>query len=198
MPYSCIIMSIIDIDISIFEYINQGMSNPFFDALLPLWRNSLVWIPLYIFIIGFAFMNYGKKGYWLIVFLIITASTSDMTSSTLIKKSVKRLRPCNTEHLAVKERVHCGSGYSFTSSHATNHFAVATFLALTIGTYFRKIRPWLWFWAATICFAQVYVGVHFPLDVIAGGLLGGMIGLFWATTFNRFYGHILITKSLTA
>ncbi|MBK8699845.1 MAG: phosphatase PAP2 family protein [Saprospiraceae bacterium] len=87
--------------------------------------------------------------------------------------------------------VRCGSGYSFTSSHATNHFAIATFLSFSLGTFLRKVRTPLFTWAGVISLAQVYVGVHFPLDVLCGGLLGFSVGLFWAWVFMRYYGHIL-------
>jgi undecaprenyl-diphosphatase len=76
----------------------------------------------------------------------------------------------------VIERVSCGSGYSFTSSHATNHFCIAAFLVSVFGTYMRKWKYVWWAWASLISIAQVYVGVHYPLDIIGGGLLGTIIG----------------------
>ncbi|MBK8556199.1 MAG: phosphatase PAP2 family protein [Lewinellaceae bacterium] len=76
----------------------------------------------------------------------------------------------------VIRRVSCGGGYSFTSSHAANHFAVAVFLAAVFGGLSRWLRPGLLLWAAVISFAQVYVGVHYPGDVLAGALLGAIIG----------------------
>jgi undecaprenyl-diphosphatase len=92
--------------------------------------------------------------------------------------------------------VRCGSGFSFTSTHATNHFAVATFLIMTLGQSFRNIKLWLWSWASIIAFSQVYVGVHFPLDVIAGGILGIIIGRIWAMLFDRYYGQVLQPNTL--
>jgi len=84
--------------------------------------------------------------------------------------------------------VHCGSGYSFTSSHATNHFALAVFIFLTLGKlgwYFRW--PFI-LWATIIAYSQVYVGVHFPLDIISGAILGTLIGFILAILFNRYVG----------
>lgn len=157
-------------------------------------REPLFWIPLYIFLIAFVFFNYGKKGYWFIIFLILTASTADMISSRAIKKSIKRIRPCNTEYIDVVQRVHCGSGYSFTSSHAANHFAVASFIVLTLGQSFKKIIPFCWFWAAIISFSQVYVGVHYPLDVLCGAIVGILVGRIWSFLFNRYYAGTLETQ----
>ncbi|MBK9689235.1 MAG: phosphatase PAP2 family protein [Saprospiraceae bacterium] len=140
----------------------------------------------------FFIYNYGKNAYWLILFCFLTFGTSDSVSSQLIKKTVKRERPCRNsavEHPVV--RIRCGSGYSFTSSHATNHFAIAVFLSLTMGGVFRKIRIPLILWALVIGISQIYVGVHFPLDVACGSIIGIAIGWLWAKVFMNYYGKIL-------
>lgn len=173
-------MSIIQWDFKVFEWINNDLSSPFLDMIMPWMREPYFWLPLYMFIIAFVFFNYGLKAYWFVLFLGLSAGSADIISSRPIKKTIKRLRPCNTEGLYVIERVRCGSGYSFTSSHATNHFAVASFVIMTLGQNFRKIKPWLLFWASIISFAQVYVGVHFPLDVLGGAILGIILGKIWA------------------
>jgi membrane-associated phospholipid phosphatase len=85
----------------------------------------------------------------------------------------------------VISRVPCGLGYSFPSTHATDHFALATFLCLIF------YRRWKWvgiaalIWAAIICFAQVYVGVHFPVDVTAGALYGALVGWLFVLGFRK-------------
>lgn len=187
-------MNIIQWDIAVFEWINTDLSAGFLDLVLPWMREPYFWLPMYIFIIAFVFFNYGKRAYWFVLFLVLAAGSADIISSRPIKNTVKRLRPCNTEYVRVIERVHCGSGYSFTSSHATNHFAVATFLIMTLGQSFRKIKPYLWTWASVVAFSQIYVGVHFPLDVIGGALLGIILGKIWAILFDRFYGDVLHSK----
>jgi undecaprenyl-diphosphatase len=184
-------MNIINWDIALFKFINTTMSNPLFDSILPWMREPMFWVPLYVFIGGFVFFNAGLKAWWFVVFLTLTASTSDIISSRIIKQTIKRLRPCRTEYVEVIERVHCGSGYSFTSSHAANHFAVACFIVLTLGQEFRKIKKWCWIWASLISFSQIYVGVHFPLDIIGGTMLGLLVGQCWAIVFNKYYGHVL-------
>ena len=184
-------MNIINWDIQGFEAINTGLSSDFLDAFLPWMREPLFWIPLYVFIVAFIFFNFGKRGIWFVLFITLTVSNSDVVSSRLIKKQVERLRPCNDENVAVIKRVRCGSGYSFTSSHATNHFAIASFMASTLGLYFKRYRGGLWVWAAIISLAQVYVGVHYPLDILGGALLGTLIGQFWALLFRKYYGNSL-------
>jgi len=189
-------MDIIKWDIALFEYINNDLSNGFFDLILPWLREPLFWMPFYIFLIAFVFFNFGKKAYWFVLFVILTSASADLISSRAIKKTIKRIRPCNTEMVQTVERVQCGSGYSFTSSHATNHFAVATFLIMTLGQIFPKTKKWLWLWAASIALAQVYVGVHFPLDVFAGAILGVILGKFWSILFEKYYGHVLYKEML--
>lgn len=185
------IVNIVAWDTALFEWVNHDLSSPILDAILPWMREPLFWVPLYVFIVAYAFFNFGSRGYWFVVFLALTAGTADLVSSRVVKQSFQRLRPCNTEHLPVIERVYCGSGYSFTSSHAANHFAVATFLILTLGQKFRRIIPFLWIWAAVISFSQVYVGVHFPLDVIFGAILGMILGRLWSYLFQKYYRDIL-------
>ncbi len=172
-------------DIALFEAINHGLQNSFFDTVLPLWRNKYIWIPAYLFLISFLLINFQKKGLLIVVVAVLTIAIADMTSSEILKKSIQRLRPCKTAQLA--DQVHllvpCGSGYSFPSSHATNHFALALFLIGVAGTRFSKIKLPLLFWAASIAISQVYVGVHFPLDILGGTLLGCLIGF----TMSRLY-----------
>ncbi len=170
---------IVQIDKEIFLAINQGLSNPVFDWFLRVIRNPYTWSPLYLFLVIFFIKNYGKTGIFIVAMTLATFGVADFSSSTLIKKSVKRVRPCNDIEFKenVNIRVRCGSGFSFTSSHATNHFALAFFW---IVLFRRRWRHALWLgitWAALIGFAQIYVGVHYPFDVLCGAILGTIIGL---------------------
>lgn len=169
---------LISFDQEAFLAINQGLSNAFFDWLMPILRNPYTWAPLYLFIIIFCIKNYRKKGALIILFILITFGIADSLSSSVIKKSVKRIRPCNDIEFKeeVNVRVRCGSGYSFTSSHATNHFAMAVVI---ITIFYRRWKHILWLgllWAGAIGFAQIYVGVHYPFDIVCGALLGTLIG----------------------
>lgn len=190
------LQQIIEIDKEIFLAINQGLSNPVFDWLLPILRNPFTWAPLYLFIIIFFIKHYGKLGILIVVATLMNFGVSDAVSSHLIKKNIKRIRPCNDIEFKhdVNLRVRCGSGYSFTSSHATNHFAMAFFW---IVLFRRKWRHTLWLcivWAAAISFSQIYVGVHYPFDILFGALLGMTIGLTSGYLFNRFVPSFLEKK----
>lgn len=189
------IEQLIALDKEWFALINQGMSNPFFDWLLPILRNMFTWTPLYLFIIIFTIKNYKKEGVAMIIALLINFGISDWVSSSLIKDSVQRIRPCNDIELRedVIVRVRCGSGYSFTSSHATNHVALAVMLSIL---FYRRWKHIVWLsliWALSIGFSQIYVGVHYPGDVLVGTLIGATIGLINGYIFTllrrKFFKH---------
>ncbi len=181
-------MNVIDFDIALFFQINQVWTSPILDILLPFCRDKFFWAPLYLFLSSFFLINFKRKGLWVILCLLGTVTVSDFVSSKVIKPLVQRERPCNNVELApnVRNLIRCGPGKSFTSSHAANHFAIAIFLAVIFG---RK-RRWIWLvgisWAALISYSQVYVGVHFPLDVLSGGILGTIIGMSMAKFCRNF------------
>lgn len=178
---------ILSLDESLFRAINVDGHVPLLDFFLPFFRNKYFWLPFYVFVLGFIWVNYRRKGWFFILSLILCVSLADNISSQLLKKSVKRLRPCKQEVLKadVQLLARCGSGYSFPSSHATNHFAFATFFIFVLGSAFRWIRWPLILWAALISFSQVYVGVHFPIDVCCGAMLGISIGCLVGWVYSR-------------
>lgn len=171
-----------NLDFTLFYLINFSWSNPFFDMLLPFWRERLTWAPLYLFLVVFVWQNFTtRKAVTILLGLALTVGVADFTSSSIIKKNVQRLRPCNDP--AVREfvvrRITCGSGYSFTSSHAANHFAVAVYVGMLLGGLAPWVRPTLLVWAFLVGYAQVYVGVHYPGDILGGAILGSSIA--WLT-----------------
>ncbi|MFY0642908.1 MAG: phosphatase PAP2 family protein [Bacteroidia bacterium] len=174
------IEQIIDIDVSVFKWIHHDLANTFMDRLMPMIRNKWNWIPLYAVFVFFAITKYKMRSIPIILGVVLTVILADQFSAGLIKDWVQRVRPCNDLSLAawVRPVVPCGGGYSFISAHATNHFALAVYFSW----FFSSINSWKGFhlvfylWAALISFAQVYVGVHFPLDVIVGGIAGVLIG----------------------
>jgi membrane-associated phospholipid phosphatase len=178
-------------DRALFRLINYRWHNDFFDWLMPWLRNSLVWSPLYLFLILFVTINYKKTGFWWLLFALCTAILADFVSSTLIKQNVPRLRPCNEPDIADWVRVLVGyrpQSSSFTSSHATNHFAIAMFVFMSFKNLFKNWPALFFLWAFGISLAQVYVGVHYPLDITCGAIIGILIGYLTGKTFNKNYG----------
>ncbi len=177
-------------DRSLFLKINNDWNNGFLDSVFPWWRDANTWAPLYLFLIVFILVNFGLKAWPLIATIILTVVITDQ-GSNIIKSLVGRLRPCNDLVLSHYARLlldRCPSSESFTSNHAANHFGVAALLYFTLKPYFKKWAYLFFVWAATIAYGQVYVGVHYPLDIIFGAIFGGLIGTAMAYTYNKYIG----------
>lgn len=178
-------------DSQLFLWLNHQLVNPLFDAVLPFFRDSIFWMPLYLFIIAFIFFNFGGKGFWWLLAFLTTVALTDLTGTYLFKETIQRLRPCNEPSLAGQVRLvirSCPGGYSFLSNHAANHFGLATFMVCSFG---RIFKPWVYvfyLWAVLISFAQIYVGVHYPLDILGGAVLGLVAGYFTASVYRRTAG----------
>lgn len=167
--------------------INQDLQHPYLDRAALILRESVTHAPFYLFLIVFMIMNFGRQGFWWFVTALALVSTTDYISSHFIKEFFGRPRPCRdvvmAQHIRFLAR-YCGANGSFISSHASNHFALATFIFLTLRHLGR--RWWLVFpWAASVAYAQVYVGVHYPSDVVAGALFGAFCGWLGAIYFKK-------------
>jgi membrane-associated phospholipid phosphatase len=184
------------LDRELFILINSKWANPLFDVIMPFLRTPTYWVPLYLFIIVFVLLNYRLKGLWWIVFFLATVALTDMVGTNVFKYNFLRTRPCNNPDLFEQLRllVRCPSGYGFTSNHAANHFGMATFIFFTFRHQFKKWTLLVFLWAGSICYAQIYVGVHYPADVVGGTLLGVVFGTITAYQFNRYFGISLPGK----
>lgn len=178
---------IVLVDQYVFHLLNGTWRAEGLDLILPYWREKTFWVPLYVVLAGLLYYRYRRRALYLLLFVGLTITVADQLSSSVIKPAVARLRPCRTEGLEppVYNIVTCGGGYSFPSSHAANHFALSALLFFSWGRRWGRWRWLLWLWAASVAYAQVYVGVHFPVDVLAGALLGTAIGLGLATLYKR-------------
>ena len=180
-----------NLDYFLFSKLNGQWHNSFFDGAIPFIRESYFWLPFYFFLILFATINFKNKGWYWALFFIMNAMLSDFVSSDLIKDSLFRLRPCHDPTLADKVRFlvsYCPVSSSFTSSHAVNHFAAAMFIFTTFKKAISPYWGYVFLWAFFISYAQVYVGVHFPLDVFCGAIVGLILGYIPATIFNKKIG----------
>ena len=181
-------------DQALFDLINQQWAHPLLDQLLPVYRDKLTWVPLYLLWAVLLLRQFGwrRTGY-LLLCLALVITMADQVAATVLKPWVGKLRPCAVAALAerVRELVPCGGAFGFPSNHATNHFAVATVLTLT-WTRRPGYRILLFGWATSIALAQVYVGKHYPSDVLAGALLGISVAIVGVYGYRRWAGSAAI------
>jgi membrane-associated phospholipid phosphatase len=181
-------------DYGLFTHINQDWTSPFLDTVFLFMREAEVWIPFYLFLLVFGTLNFRKKGWIWSLYLGMIVIVSDVISGRLINDHIFRLRPCANPLIADSIRFianYCPSDSGFISSLACGHFAMAFFIFRTM----RHTSGWWWLvfpWAFFISYAQVYVGVHFPLDVFSGGVLGSLIGWQTSRLFRRHAGQLLL------
>ncbi|TXS90766.1 phosphatase PAP2 family protein [Parahaliea maris] len=166
--------------------VNNTLSNPVFDLVMPWWRSRLFWIPAYAILMLAWIWRFRQRAWPFLLLLIVCVGLSDFTSSQLIKPWVGRPRPCHEPALAESLRllVTCGPSFSFTSSHAANHFCFAWLVGIAFKRPGWWLMPSLLVWAASIALGQVYVGVHYPLDTLAGAALGLAIGWLGCRVFR--------------
>ena len=178
---------LIQLDKRIFTFINSEAASPHADSLMLALRNPLTWIPLYAFILYWV-VRYQKKIAWQFILLsLVCFAIADFTCFVILKPFFARPRPCFDPGLqaTIRSLVGCGGRFGMPSNHASNHFALATFWFLSVKKISGRNWQWLWMWAALVCYAQVYVGKHFPFDVMTGGLLGVMVGVLVFQLFKR-------------
>lgn len=184
----------------LFIQINSAGSNPVFDSIMPFLRNSQHWMPLYLFVFVFAIVNFRGKGLWWCLFFIVTAALTDMTGTYIFKHNIQRLRPCSDPDFYFRVRLvvkYCSGGFSFISNHAANHFGLAAFFFLTMRPVLKTWAIAGFIWAFLIIYAQVYVGVHYPLDVLAGALIGLIFGTITGRLFNKRFGFAIFGNQPT-
>lgn len=157
-------------------YLN-GLGNKSLDPFWILMSDKLVWIPLYIIFAYLLYKNYKLRNFiFILIFIGIGIAISDQLAG-IFKNSILRLRPCHNPLLIEKMRlVTCGGNYGFYSSHASNMFFLATFLSALLGKKIKYFTTILFFWAIVVSYSRIYLGVHFPFDVIYGAAVGFLLG----------------------
>ncbi|MCX6181096.1 MAG: phosphatase PAP2 family protein [Bacteroidetes bacterium] len=175
--------TIIQWDKELFRFINQDLYSDAMDFLMRCASGGLFWLPLYISIVIYLVYLFRVKSLWVLLAVALLVASTDQISSQVLKKSVQRYRPCRPEaQLGFDVRLQPGAGcseYGFVSSHASNVFGLATFFGLL---FYQRSKWWLGvglIWASVIGFSRIYLGQHYPTDVIGGAVLGILLGLIW-------------------
>jgi undecaprenyl-diphosphatase len=172
---------IIQIDISLFYILNNKATNTVFDFLMPILTNLDYWkIPLAVMVVLLAIFG-KRKGRIAVVFLVLGVALSDQICNTLVKPLVGRIRPCNVLE-NVRLLVNCTKSLSFPSSHATNIFTGT----LILSYIYRRLQIPLMIIAILVAYSRIYVGVHYPLDVLIGSLLGILCALITISIYRVF------------
>lgn len=177
--------SLPEFDRELFVLINSKASSPSIDWLFKSLRNALTWIPLYVFILYWIIRWHKRYALTFILLTLVVFAITDHTSAAIMKPYFQRLRPCFDPALddVIRSLVPCGGQYGMPSTHASNHFGLASFWFFSISWMSRRKWHWLWIWAFLIGYAQVYVGKHYPGDILVGAVLGILTGWLFAVIF---------------
>ena len=164
------------IDIILLDLIN-GTGSPFLDPLMIFLSNKFVWIPLYLYLIFLLYEDYGKNLWLPLLFILISLTLSDQFTSSFMKPYFQRLRPCLDGNINIVVEVvkGCGGKYGFASSHAANSMGLAVFYLMIMKR--KKMFGYrILTWALMVGYSRVYLGVHYPGDVMVGFLVGSFFG----------------------
>lgn len=169
-----------NIDLWLFHFINDTISNGVLDKFMPFITDIHNWIITYVIMLAWLFWKGGRNGRIAAVAVLLTIAITDPLNSGVLKELFGRIRPCRVLD-DINLLIGCGAGKSLPSSHAANMYALATVLSF----YYRKYRIVYFSIAAVIAFSRVYVGVHYPFDVLCGGIVGTITGSVVLFIFNR-------------
>ena len=171
--------SLSNIDTDLFLFLN-GLHASWLDKVMIAVTQMWIWVPLYLLLIYWTVKQYGKRCWWVFLAVGVVVLCSDQLSAHVCKPLFQRLRPCynpDLQDLIYLPKGMAGGRFGFVSSHAANTFAVAAFLSPVL----RNYRPWLgivlYLWAFISSYSRIYLGFHYPGDILCGAILGILVGL---------------------
>ncbi|HSI75760.1 MAG TPA: phosphatase PAP2 family protein [Lunatimonas sp.] len=164
-------------DEALFHFLNAQRMD-WLDPVMKTLTGTYIWIPLYAFLIYLIFKSYGMTGFWYVGFTVLLILLADKFTSGFMKPFFERLRPCHDPRWEGMINTYAGRGgqYGFASSHAATAFEVASYMFLIFRGKIQAMG-WLFLWAASISYTRIYLGVHYPSDILVGALVGIASGL---------------------
>jgi undecaprenyl-diphosphatase len=162
------------IDLALLKFFNNTIAMPALDHFFTYICNFDIWRWPVVLVAIAVLWKGGPKGRWMVALSVLAILIIDPTIYRIIKPLVGRIRPCHEPLLVwVRAADGCGGVFSFPSSHAANMFG----LAVVIGAFYKSTRYYIYPLAALVAIGRVYLGVHYPSDVIAGAIYGAAVGL---------------------
>jgi len=172
---------LLEFDTSLFLFLN-GLGTPFFDPFWMLITNKITNLSIYLVLLIWYFkLKNGKAAFLILLFIGLLILVTDQTTN-LFKYGFERLRPCHNEEIVDIMRIvknGCGGLYGYFSGHASNSFALSIYFSLLFANRYPKLKYALFFMASLVSYSRIYIGVHYPLDIISGALFGTI----WSLSF---------------
>ncbi|UOB18023.1 phosphatase PAP2 family protein [Abyssalbus ytuae] len=187
---------IIEYDKELFLFLNN-LGNENWDAFWMFMTHKLSAIPLYLFLLILCIKKLGYKQTLLVLVLVALMITATDQLANVFKYGFERLRPCHDDTVFNKMRLvksYCGGKFGYFSAHAANSFTVATFFSLLFNKSIKWLPALLLLWALIVAYSRIYIGVHFPLDVVTGiciGLLFGWLFYFLFCFFRKRFSFFI-------
>ena len=179
------LQELLQLDKDFFIYLN-GLGTPQWDNLFQFISHKLSAVPLYIFLLILSFRKFGLKQTMVLLVSVALLITVTDQLSNFFKYGVARLRPCHDPEIIPVMRLvksYCGGQYGYFSAHASNAFAIAVFFGSILKSSIKYIGAFLVLWAALVAYSRIYLGVHFPLDIITGAVIGSLFGWLFVKLF---------------
>ena len=181
------------IDTAVFFFINMTLSNPVTDFIMPYVTNDTGLRIGYGLVMILCLIRGDAKLRWMVLFSVIVLVLTDQITAGLLKDFIGRFRPCQSFSTdTINLLVGCGGGKSMPSAHAANALGQALFFSL----YYPKIKPYLIRYAVLVALSRVFVGVHYPFDVLVGSLIGIIIAIIFVKLFDRFEKKFIEKKKV--
>ena len=163
------------IDLSIFYFFNHTLSNGVFDKFFSIITSVNNWYIAYVILLLISFIKGGTKGKLAVLGIILLIVVTDQTGYKILKEFFERIRPCNALSDVITP-LGCTGSYSFPSNHAVNNFAAAVFFY----RLFPNLKYPLFITASLVAISRVYLGLHYPSDILGGAIIGSAFGYLFA------------------